>query len=66
MQPSCESKGKNAQDDRQGNIMIMVSHAHQLVESFCNRVVWMDHSKLVEDGLPGDIAKCYLARNLNE
>lgn len=45
--------------------MIMVSHDHQLVESFCNRVVWMDHSKLVADGLPEDIAKCYLARKLN-
>jgi ABC-type polysaccharide/polyol phosphate transport system ATPase subunit len=45
--------------------MIMVSHDHQLADSFCNRVVWMDHSKLVADGLPGHIAERDLVRNLN-
>ena len=29
------------------NIMIMVSHDHQLVKSLCNRVIWMDHGMLV-------------------
>ena len=45
--------------------MIMVSHDHQLVDSFCSRVAWMDHSKLVADGLPGHIAERDLVRNPN-
>ena len=47
------------------NIMIMVSHDHQLVKSLCNRVIWMDHGKLVADGLPEDIVGRYLAGKLD-
>lgn len=46
------------------NIMIMVSHDHQLVKSLCNRVIWMDHGKLVADGSPNDIVERYLAHKL--
>jgi ABC-type polysaccharide/polyol phosphate transport system ATPase subunit len=42
------------------NIMIMVSHDHELVKSLCNRVIWMDHGKLVADGSPADVMKNYL------
>lgn len=47
------------------NIMIMVSHDHQLVKSLCNRVIWMDHGKLVADGSPEDIVERYLAGKLD-
>jgi ABC-type polysaccharide/polyol phosphate transport system ATPase subunit len=47
------------------NIMIMVSHDHQLVKSLCNRVIWMDHGKLVADGSPEDIVEHYLAGKLD-
>jgi len=47
------------------NIMIMVSHDHQLVKSLCNRVLWMDHGKLVADGSPEVIVERYLAGKLN-
>ena len=43
------------------DIMIMVSHDHQLLTSLCNRVIWMDHGKLVADGPPEDIVERYLA-----
>ena len=43
------------------DIMIMVSHDHDLLASLCNRVIWMDHGKLVADGPPGDIVQRYLA-----
>jgi len=46
------------------NIMIMVSHDLQLVKSLCNRVLWMDHGKLVADGAPEDIVERYLAGKL--
>jgi ABC-type polysaccharide/polyol phosphate transport system ATPase subunit len=42
------------------NIMIMVSHDHSLVKSLCNRVLWLDHGKLVADGLPDEVVARYL------
>ncbi len=42
------------------NIMIMVSHDHALVQSLCNRVVWLDHGQLVADGEPNDVIDRYL------
>ena len=47
------------------NIMIMVSHDHQLVKSLCNRVIWMDHGMLVADGAPDEIVERYLAGRIN-
>jgi len=47
------------------NIMIMVSHDHELVKSLCNRVIWMDHGKVVADGAPEDIVERYLTGKLN-
>lgn len=43
------------------NIMIMVSHDHLLLQSLCNRVIWIDHGKLVADGAPDEIVALYLA-----
>ena len=42
------------------NIMIMVSHDHLLVQSLCNRVIWLDHGKLIADGTPSDVVEKYL------
>jgi ABC-type polysaccharide/polyol phosphate transport system ATPase subunit len=47
------------------NIMILVSHDHELVTSLCNRVIWMDHGRIVADGRPEDIVPRYLAGELN-
>ena len=47
------------------NIMIMVSHDHQLVKSLCNRVIWLDHGKLVADGAPEDVVNQYIAGKKN-
>ena len=41
------------------NIMIMVSHDLLLLTSLCNRVIWMDHGRLVADGSPEDIVEQY-------
>jgi len=43
------------------NILIMVSHDHRLIKSLCTRVIWMDHGKLLADGLPEDVVEHYLA-----
>lgn len=42
------------------NIMMMVSHDHQLVRTLCNRVIWLDHGQLVADGSPDEIIDKYL------
>lgn len=47
------------------NIMILVSHQHELVKSLCNRVIWMDHGKVVADGDPESVIEKYLAGNRN-
>lgn len=43
------------------NIMIMVSHEHELIRSLCNRVLWLDHGKLIADGAPDEIIERYLS-----
>ena len=47
------------------NIMVMVSHDHLLIKSLCNRVIWLDHGKLVADGAPDDIVERYLEGRKN-
>lgn len=47
------------------NIMIMVSHDHLLVKSLCNRVIWLDHGRLMADGAPDVIVERYLSGNKN-
>lgn len=43
------------------NIMIMVSHNHELVRSLCTRVIWLNHGKVVADGKPDFIVDRYLS-----
>lgn len=43
------------------NIMIMVSHDHLLVKALCNRVLWIDHGRLIADGTPDEVIERYLA-----
>ena len=47
------------------NIMIMVSHDHLLVQSLCNRVIWLDHGKVVADGDPDNVIERYLSGRKN-
>jgi ABC-type polysaccharide/polyol phosphate transport system ATPase subunit len=42
------------------DIMIMVSHDHLLIKSLCNRVIWIDHGRLIADGAPEVIVDRYL------
>lgn len=48
------------------NIMIMVSHDHSLLTSLCNRVIWMDHGKIVADGEAKAIVAMYLKGNKHD
>jgi ABC-type polysaccharide/polyol phosphate transport system ATPase subunit len=42
------------------NIMIMVSHDLSIISTLCNRVIWIDHGKLVADGSAELILDRYL------
>jgi ABC-type polysaccharide/polyol phosphate transport system ATPase subunit len=42
------------------NIMVMLSHDHLLVKSLCNRVLWLDHGRLIADGSPNEVVERYL------
>lgn len=43
------------------NIMIMVSHDAELVRGLCNRVIWLDHGRVVADGHPDAVVDQYLS-----
>ncbi|WP_126455354.1 ABC transporter ATP-binding protein [Sulfuriflexus mobilis] len=60
-----KAKARMHQMIDKSDIMIMVSHDHHLVKSLCNRVIWMDHGKVVADGSPDDVVERYLAGKLN-
>lgn len=42
------------------NIMIMVSHDPLLIKSLCNRVIWLDHGKVIADGAQDEVIELYL------
>lgn len=47
---------------RRGTTMVLVSHAHTLVEQMCDDVAWLDHGRLVGVGNPGEMIHRYLDR----
>ncbi|MBF0543022.1 MAG: ABC transporter ATP-binding protein [Candidatus Riflebacteria bacterium] len=44
----------------QGKLLVFASHDIQLVESLCDRVIWIDKGHLMEDGNPKDVLSSYL------
>lgn len=46
------------------NIMVLVSHEQELIKSLCNRVIWMDHGRIIADGTPENIVNRYLAGDI--
>ena len=45
---------------RSGATIVLVSHSISLVESMCDSVAWLDHGKLQQIGLAGDVCRSYL------
>ncbi len=43
------------------SIMVLCSHDTDLMRTLCNRILWLDHGKLVADGAPDEIIDRYLA-----
>ncbi|XQE68477.1 ABC transporter ATP-binding protein [Pseudomonas sp. P3C3] len=42
------------------SIMVFVSHQPDLIKRLCNRVIWLDHGKIIEDGEPEIVIDHYL------
>ena len=40
-------------------ILVIASHSRQLVETTCNRAIWLEHGKVLMDGPAMDVAKAY-------
>lgn len=47
---------------REGVTIVLVSHAHGLLQSMCDEVAWMDHGHLMEVGEPAGVIRHYLAQ----
>jgi lipopolysaccharide transport system ATP-binding protein len=43
------------------NILVFVSHQHELIRKLCNRVIWLDHGSIVADGPVNEVLDKYLA-----
>lgn len=41
------------------NILVFVSHSMEQICSFCNRCIWLENGKIVDDGTPKDITQKY-------
>lgn len=44
----------------QAKIMVLVSHDTNLLRTFCNRVIWMDHGQVKEDGESNSVIDHYI------
>ena len=42
-------------------LMVMVSHDLEAIESVCNRAVWLDHGKILHDGPVAETIAAYRA-----
>ena len=43
-----------------GTTVLLVSHSVGTIRSMCNRVIWLDHGKIVMDGLTRDVCDAYV------
>lgn len=48
----------------QGKILVFSSHSLDLLAEYCNRTVWMDHGRVVEDGPTTHVVQAYKAHAL--
>jgi|GEM_PF-146645 len=47
---------------RGAEILVLSSHSEAVIKDWCTRVFWLDHGRVVEDGLPGEVLAHYLGR----
>lgn len=40
-------------------ILVLASHSRDLIETTCNRVIWLEHGKIKMDGTPSEVCSAY-------
>jgi len=45
------------------NILVIATHSRQLIETVCNRVLWLEHGKIRMDGGIDEVATAYFGPN---
>ena len=45
-----------------GKIVLLVSHAMGVIDTMCNRCLWMEQGRVIMDGKPLDVTKQYLKK----
>ena len=45
------------------SILVFVSHQESLIEQLCNRVIWVDHGRVVMDGATSEVLQSYLGKS---
>ena len=41
------------------NILVIASHSRELISKVCNRLIWLEHGKIMMEGAPDDVAPHY-------
>ncbi len=62
-----EKSGKKMQEMiKGGTTVLFVSHSIDLIKKLCNRVVWLEHGKVIEVGDPEEICEKYIRSQVGE
>ena len=61
-----KSKNKMMEMIKGGTTVLYVSHSLESIEELCDRVVWLDHGKLVKVGNTKEICKEYYKKQMNK
>ena len=61
-----KSKNKMMEMIKGGTTVLYVSHSLESIEELCDRVVWLDHGKLVKIGNTKEICKEYYKKQMNK
>lgn len=59
-QRKCEERLQQLQKD--GTALLIVSHTLGLLETLCDRVLWLDHGRVMAEGVPADVLPLYCPR----
>ena len=61
-----KSKNKMMQMIKGGTTVLYVSHSLESIEELCDRVVWLEHGKVIKVGNTKEICKEYYKKQLNK
>ena len=61
-----KSKNKMMEMIKGGTTVLYVSHSLESIQELCDRVVWLDHGKLVKVGNTKEICKEYYKKQMNK